>query len=407
MTQNTNVPAIKITPEGLLLPLEADVLKGVLDDVDTAFGGNLNRNLETPQGQLASSWTAIIADKNDKFAELVNQVNPDYNEGAMQDAIARIYFIDRKAATASVVYCDLLGLSGTVVQAGFLAKDANGLIWRLNNDVVIPESGTVQGLFTCTELGKITAPAGSISEIYQAAVGLDRINNQQDATVGQEVESRADFAFRRQNSVALNAHGTPPSVYAEVFDLESVQDVFVVDNVEDDYVTYGATNYTLKPHSIFVAVVGGDDDEIADAIWRKTGNGCNYNGNTMVTVYDTTYSSPRPEYKIYFMRPAPQPIYFNVTIEQGRNVPNDIHQIVKKAIIKDFQGGDDGERARIGSHLHATRYVSPIIVAIKGVHLMSVEIGTAIGAYGAMVELGIDQYPTIAESNIAVNIVSL
>lgn len=403
----TNVPKIKITPQGVQVPLEADILKGVLDDFDDAFGGGLNRNLETPQGQLASSWSAIIADKNNVFVDLVNQVNPDYNEGAMQDAIGRIYFQDRKGATNSTVYCDLLGLQGTVILQGFLAKDVNGKIWRLNQAVSIPLGGTVQGLFTCTELGEIAAPAGSITEIYQAIVGLDRIENTQDATLGTVVESRADFAYRRQNSVALNAHGTPPSVYASVFALDGVQDVFVVDNVEDSYVQYGATNYFLKPHSIFVSVVGGDDNEIADSIWRKTGVGCNYNGNTQVTVFDTTYDNPRPEYKIQFMRPNPLPIYFNVTIEQGRNVPNDIHDIVKKAIVSAFNGTDAGVRARIASHIHATRYIYTVISAIKDVHLMKIEIGSTFGVYGDFVELGIDQYPTISENNISLNLLSV
>ena len=93
----TNVPKIQITDSGLKLPTHQEILSGVLADINAAFGGGLNtESLETPQGQLASSLAAVIADKNDLIAELVNQINPDYADGIMQDAIAKIYFLERK-----------------------------------------------------------------------------------------------------------------------------------------------------------------------------------------------------------------------------------------------------------------------------------------------------------------------
>ncbi|STY91698.1 hypothetical protein [Mannheimia haemolytica] len=63
MTIQTNVPSIQFTPQGLILPSEQEILNGVLADFNAAFGGGLSQNLETPQGQLASSIAAIIADK--------------------------------------------------------------------------------------------------------------------------------------------------------------------------------------------------------------------------------------------------------------------------------------------------------------------------------------------------------
>ena len=59
----TNVPKIQITDSGLKLPTHQEILSGVLADINAAFGGGLNtESLETPQGQLASSLAAVIAD---------------------------------------------------------------------------------------------------------------------------------------------------------------------------------------------------------------------------------------------------------------------------------------------------------------------------------------------------------
>ena len=68
---SSHVPPVRFTPQGLQIPTETEVLNGVLADFNDAFGGGLNLNLETPQGQLASSLAAVIADKNDLIAELL------------------------------------------------------------------------------------------------------------------------------------------------------------------------------------------------------------------------------------------------------------------------------------------------------------------------------------------------
>ena len=87
----TNVPKLQLTKTGVSVPLESEVLTGVLADINQAFGGGLNTtNLETPQGQLASSQAAVVADKNNQLAELANQFDPQFADGIWQDALARI-----------------------------------------------------------------------------------------------------------------------------------------------------------------------------------------------------------------------------------------------------------------------------------------------------------------------------
>ena len=398
----TNVPTLKFTEKGIVAPLEADILNARLDDLNTAFGGGLNRNLDTPQGQIASSDAAIIADKNNFFIKLVNQINPDYAEGMMQDAIAKIYFLERKKATSSVVTCKLTGLAGTIVPSGFKVKDGSGFIWSLSYSTQIPDAGFVYAQFQCTQAGTIQAKAGTITEIYQAIVGLDRIENEVDATPGQEEESRRDFAFRRQNSVALNSVGTPQAVYANVFAVKNVSDVFVYHNVKDEPVQYGVTECTIAPHSIYVAAVGGSNQEIAQAIWERAGNGCNYNGNTTVKVYDMTYSEPRPEYKISFNRPELKQVFVDVLIEQNSNSSVGMEQRIKEIIINAFTGADGLDRCRIAGRVRAARFINAIKVNLPDIDLLGVQVGLKADELKDFINLGIDQAPAISEHNITI-----
>nr|DAT52476.1 MAG TPA: baseplate wedge protein [Caudoviricetes sp.] len=388
---SSHVPPIRFTPQGLQIPTETEVLNGVLADFNDAFGGGLNLNLETPQGQLASSLAAVIADKNNVIAELVNQIHPEYAEGVMQDAIAQIYFLQRKPATDSAVVCEFVGLPGTQIPQGFIVQDAAGNQWALQQEIGIPIGGKVSG--TLIAAGQIEAPAHSVNVIYQALVGLDRVDNPRPAVPGRAEESRAEFAERRRRSVAINAHGTPQAVYANVFALDGVRDVYVIDNPKGQNVQAGATNYTLKPHSIYVAAVGGDDTAVAEAVLRYAGSGCDFNGNTEITVYDHSYNDPKPAYQVAFMRPAELPVYFRIKIERGAFIGADA--AIKQAVINAFKG-------RIGANLYAIRYVAPVVKAVPNVHVLDVEIGLSSGSMGNFVSVGIDQTPVVRAENIEV-----
>ena len=87
---STNVPSIVWTPEGIILPTDAEILSGIQADINQSFGGGVNPSLSTPQGQIASSDAAIIADKNSAIAYIANKVDPLYAQGRFQDAIGRI-----------------------------------------------------------------------------------------------------------------------------------------------------------------------------------------------------------------------------------------------------------------------------------------------------------------------------
>jgi len=401
----SSVPKIQFTQAGLIVPAESDVLAGVQSDMNAAFGGGLNSALETPQGQLASSQTAVIGDKNNEFVYFTNQIDPQYADGRFQDAIGRIYFLTRKPATSTAVTVTLTGLAGTVVPAGTLAQDTSGNTYICTGDATIASTGTVTAEFQNIDTGPIPCAAGTLTTVYQAIPGWDAITNDADGIMGSVVESRADFEYRRKNSVALNATGTPGSIYATVYDLENVLDVYVIDNPKGIVVNKGVTNYPMLPHSVYVAVVGGLDADIAAAIWRKKDLGCDYNGNTSVTVKDESgYNFPQPTYEVTFERPVSLPIKFAVNIVNDPTLPSNIVDLVKASIIARFNGADGTNRERIGSSIFASRYYAPVSAVATNVAVVSILIGTSTPTL-TKVDVGIDQSPTLTASNIAVNLV--
>lgn len=401
----SNVPSLSIDSTGITLPEESAILAGVQADINSAFGGGVNPGLSTPQGQLASSLTAIIGDKNNEFAQLVAQVDPDTSSGRFQDAIARIYFIDRIAASGTAVVAQCTGAVGTVIPSGTLAQDSNGYLYASTSDATIDASGTVDVQFQNQATGPIGCAPGALSIIYKAVIGWDRITNADAGTLGTYVESRADFEFRRAQSVAINGSGSLPAIYANVLAVDNVLDAYVTENTTSATITKGSTSYSMVPHSIYVAAVGGVAEDIAKAIWLRKNTGADYNGNTSVIVVDDSgYEIPYPQYTVKFEIPDALPILFAVEIAADDGLPSDVVALVKAAIISAFGGGDGGPRARIGARILASRYYAPIQAVSTSVEIISVLIGTSTPTLNSLTA-GIDQRPTIDAANISVTLV--
>lgn len=399
----SNVPRIEFTPTGLTVPQESEVLEGVLDDYDAAFGGGLNRSLETPQGQLASSQTAIITDYYARFLELVNQIDPDTADGFMQDAIARIYFLTRAPGAPTTVACVCSGNAGTVIPQGAQARDTSGNLYLAVDGGVIGVGGNVTLTFANAVDGPIPCPSDTLTRIYVAITGWGTINNPAPGILGRDVETRAEFEERRAASVAINARGSLQSIFAAVFAVPDVVDVYVFENVTNDPIFIGSTAYELSPHSLLVSVVGGTNDAVANAIWLKKDVGCDMNGDTTVTVVDSEgYSPPFPEYEITFERPAALPIFVRVELADSASLPVDIVAQVKAAVIATFLGADGGTRVRIGSLLLASKFYPAVIRLGDEVSVLSILVG--VSGPGALTSylIGVDRAPTIDAANITV-----
>ena len=235
----TNVPQPSLTPTGFVIPTQDAVLAGVTADYNTAFGGNLNPALNTPQGQLASSETAIVLDADAQFIALANSMDPAYATGRMQDAIGRIYLMTRIAAASTTVTATCSGSPGLVIPAGSQAVDQANNLYVSTAAGTIGVGGTVDITFSAVAMGAIACPIGYLNAIYAAIPGWDSITNAVAGVIGNDVESRTAFEYRRQNSVAANAIGMITAVQGAVFAVPNVLDVYAIQN--DTGVTSGAT----------------------------------------------------------------------------------------------------------------------------------------------------------------------
>ena len=377
MSGTTSVPRPNWTDRGFVARSQVEILAGVLADLQACFGGNLNPALETPQGQIASTETAVVWDTQNQFSLLTQNVDPAYASGRMQDAIGRIYFMQRYPALPTTVEATCRGLQGVQIPAGVLARAIDGNYYTATQNGTIGPDGTVVIDFQCNTAGPIACPTGSLNQVYQVLPGWDSITNLSDGVIGQNVETRAQFEYRRFNSVAGNSAGMLASVQGAVLVIPNVLDAYTTENFSNSPIV--SDGITLPAHSLYVCVAGGDVNAIAQAIFTRKAPGCAMAGTTTVIVYDSNvgYSPPLPSYPITFQIAIPQTFIINVTIVNSTRVPSNATTLIQNAIITAWAGEDDGPRARIGSVVFASRYYATVATQGSWVQLVSIKLGSA------------------------------
>ncbi|MGJ8524356.1 hypothetical protein LMG33818_000064 [Halomonadaceae bacterium LMG 33818] len=406
VTASTSVPAMTFSEQGITAPDIADILQGVLNDWKQALGGNASTDLTTPQGQIALAMTAIISDKNDQLLALSNNLNPDNASGIWQDGIGQIYFINRKEATGTSVTGTCTGLVGTVIPAGSYAQDTTGFVYRSDADATIPSTGSVDVVFTNMSYGPIECPAGTLTTIYSAVDGWSGVNNAASGVIGQNEESRTNFEQRRRSQVAKNAKGTPDSIYGALLDIDGVSDAYVRSNNTAAELDVGSTNVIIPTGTIYIAIYGGNDTDIANAINSKINPGCATRCNTAnersATIEDTqNYSSNIPSYTFYWTTPATIDVYFKITIQRNEFLPNNLKSLIQSSVEDSFTGEDGGTRARIGSTIYASRFYGGVQnIDQNNVNILSIQVSRDGQNYSDFVDFGVDEIPVFNSDNV-------
>ena len=366
----------------------------------------LNTDPETPQGQIIDSQVASVNQKDSEVLYLAQQFDPRTAEGRFQDALAEIYFISRKPATSSYALCTINGRAGTQISAGALIEsEIDGTQWSLNQNITIPAGETITAIFNCLTAGAISASAGTLTKIVTTVTGWDTVTNA-TATVGSLEESQSAFEKRRYDSVALNARSTTDAVYANVSQCDDVIAVYVTDNKTNVFKTID--NYTLTPHSIFVCVIGGEDQDIAKTIYEHLSAGCDYNGNTVIPVTDE-YTGAVENVKFY--RPANYNVYIKVQIQDNDSLPNDYENIIKQAVYNNFYGLDDIRinnepllRIKMNDDIYSSRF-TPSILNVGIANVLTVQMSTDGSTWVNNLHMPITANPTLDQNNITIKVV--
>ena len=362
----------------------------------------LDVNPETPAGQLIDGETALASEKDNDMIFLANQFNPKNAVGVFQNALAAIYFLQRKVAQPTYVTCQVRGAYGTTIPYGAIVQDENGYTYINTSVVTIGSEGTAEIYVRCSETGPIEVASGTVTKIITTVPGWDSVTNAAAGVTGRDEESQAALENRRAGSVAKNSHGAVASLYGTIANLNNVVACTVLENVTNvDVIEKGVT---IAGHSVYISVYGGDDDEIARAIYMKIDGGCGTCGNTAVTynpASDNIADQPDALYTYYIERPTVVEAEVQVTVKDAQTTA--LTTAIKNAVVHNFNGNSNFRRVKMGDTLYASRFYADVLNAgVTMLETIEIKYPASTGSYADSVDIPADEIPTLSVDDVSV-----
>jgi uncharacterized phage protein gp47/JayE len=206
------------------------------------------------------------------------------------------------------------------------------MAWVQNSTEGVPQ-GVVDA--EALDVGPISAPLYTLTEIVNPVPGLTKVLNLTDASVGRLLED--DNAVRIRSKIAQSGkgRGTTDAIAARLKEVDGVLQALVFQNEDDVTDQYG-----LPPHSLRAYVQGGDDQDIRDMLWASKPTGIKTDGSTIGTVV----ASSGLIQPVKFSRPEVVPVFARVSISHDDSFPSNGADLVRDALesyINNLGIGDD------------------------------------------------------------------
>jgi uncharacterized phage protein gp47/JayE len=297
----------------------------------SALGATIDVDAESPDGQIIGALAEMFANLDDIAEATYNGLLPDGAVGDFLTRLVKLNGISKNAGSYSTVTCTFSGTSGTVIPTTALirstAEQDTTITWSPTAEVTIGGGGTQTGTVQCNTLGDYQAAAGTLTRIQTVISGWTAVTNAADATRGYLAETDERLRARRARSVSAPSQAITDSVYAAIVNLDNVAQAVVWENELDTAKTMPGG--TLSPHSIYAIVDGGDQDEIAEAIWLRKSGGCTMMGTVTRTVTDVQGH----EHDIKFSRPTDVDIYIEIDVTKRAGWVEGSETTIAQAIV--------------------------------------------------------------------------
>lgn len=380
-----------VTAQGFIRTRLDERLAEIQAKMRAIFGDDISVDADDIDGQTLGIY-AEAASNLDQLAEDIYQgFNPQYATKQALSRLVQLNGIRRIAGAYSTATIRAVGTQGTVIPAGSqVSSPTTGVKFVTQAEATIGVSGQVDIAASATEMGALLAPAGTLTKIDTPVYGWQSATNPADATPGRDEETDEQLRQRRAQSTATPAQAVLDALYGAIANIPDVLQVRVFENPADTTDANG-----MPPHSIYCVVDGGDDADIAAAIWVRKTAGATLVGTEEVVTTDVQ-GNP---HTMRFSRPGDVDVHIEVNVTTRTGWPTDGDERIKAALVAWGQA-----EQQIGEELIYSRLFSPIN-SVPGHSVDSLYIGLTASPSGTSnIAVGFDELARIDSSRITVNV---
>ena len=324
IAQNTNLWSLNDSGE-LEFSYKDDILAEYQSLFKTIFG-DINTDPSTPQGQIITSLTQIDLATISYLENLANAFFFGGSGDFLDKWAWNLYRVTRKQGTPSSVLIKITGRPTTDIPNDFTISDGSEN-YIIEAPTRIGENGEVIAKFNNIAINDFVAKANTITQIVTNIDGVERVNNENNATqaIFRETDSELFNRCLYFGSTATNSSFR--SILANVAQVKGVNRIAGAENVANQNKIINGVE--LTPHSICIVVDGGEAQEIAEAIQKSRATGCDMVGDIEIPLY-----IDKQKYIYRFYRPKTVAIKAKVTVSQANSglIRADFEKITKEAL---------------------------------------------------------------------------
>ena len=324
IAQNTNLWNLNDSGE-LEFSYKDDILSEYQSLFKTIFG-DINTDPSTPQGQIITSLTQIDLATISYLENLANAFFFGGSGDFLDKWAWNLYRVTRKQGTPSSVLIKITGRPTTDIPNDFTISDGSEN-YIIETPTRIGENGEVIAKFNNIAINDFVAKANTITQIVTNVDGVERVNNENNATQAIFRETDAELFNRCLYFGSTATNSSFRSILANVAQVKGVNRIAGAENVANQNTIINGVE--LTPHSICIVVDGGEAQEIAEAIQKSRATGCDMVGDIEIPLY-----IDKQKYIYRFYRPKTVAIQAKVTVSQSNSglIRADFEKITKEAL---------------------------------------------------------------------------
>ena len=400
---------------------------GDIEERTLAIDPDWNIDADSPDGQRIGIDSELLANLDEAVVAGYRSKDPDSATGEALRNIGKISGVPIRDATYSVAPLSVSGQAGTAIPVNSQVRSRiDNTVWLTTAVIVIGVGQAGNGFATCTTPGRVLAGAGELTIIGTPFGGWSTVTNG-EAAAGEDGETDTDFRKRRNDSVSRAGSNMRDNMKANIASVPGVTAVEVLENSSDSPFDVDGVPYC----GIAVIVNGGSDADIGLAMYQKHNPGTpmlpRYSvktdtwvdapGANGVKVSGVSPATGNP-YTMTFQRASGLPIFVALTYQKVGDLPSDIDDQLKQAIVADstrrlFNGETTAGFNRggydIGEKVAPGRLYTPVnkILGKYGdSYVTSLTIGLSPTAQGlAPIQPTIAQIATFHVDNIAATVI--
>lgn len=271
---------LAISSTGLEIERLDSILARLSQEMRDIYGSDINIAPDTPDGQMIGIFSQACADINEIIAGVYAMSDPTKAVGVWLDIQLKYVGLSRNRQEYSYLNnVNIAAVAGTIIPAGTVATDANGVEWQTVNQATVTGTSVSMQLRS-VQYGSFHLASGQELIPKTVILGLQSLYTTSDSVLGRLQESDESALMRFLRSYSVNNLDDREGVEAALLALNDVRDAKVYENYTGIIDANG-----VDPHSINAIVIGGTNADIATQIIVKKGLGCGLQGAITETVF--------------------------------------------------------------------------------------------------------------------------